>query len=106
MLRRAHRTLIAKFCAACLIVFAASPVTAPFTTIDLSDFTRSHPSDTGHHPGRQMATLRVRVAAHAFTSAGVVQTVQHVASLDLGRAVTCVAAPTCVRADLRTVLRL
>ena len=106
MLRRAHRTLIAKLCAACLLVFAASPVTAPFTTCDLTDFAQSHPSDTGHHPGRQMATLRVRVAAHAFTATDAVPVVQHVAWLDLGRAVTCVAAPACVRADLRTVLRL
>jgi hypothetical protein len=118
MLRRVHRTLIAKFCAACLLAFALSPVSAPFTTCDVPDVApqvasgsghapdgRRHP-DTGRHPGRQMATLRVRVAAHVVTAAAALPTVQHVAWRDLGPTAPCALAATCVRADLRTVLRL
>ena len=46
-----------------------SPVTAPFTTCDLADFTQSQPTDTSHHPGRQMAEAHVKAAPHFITIA-------------------------------------
>ena len=106
MIRRAHRTLIGKLCAACLLVFAASPITAPFTTCDLSDFTQSHPSDTGHHPGRQMAELKLKVASPLVTAAAAIPAVLPVATTDGGRVAVGSAVPAYIRADLRTVLRL
>ena len=64
MIRRAHRTVLARFIASLLVMLAASPVTAPFTTIELSDLDQSHPADTGHHPGHQMAEAQVKTAPH------------------------------------------
>ena len=67
VVRSAHRTRLAKFVAVCLFAFSVSPVTAPFTTCDLSDFTHPHQTDTGHHPGRQMAEAHVKTARHLVT---------------------------------------
>jgi hypothetical protein len=64
VIRNAHRTLLARSFALCLIGLAASPVTAPFTVFDLSDFGDSQPADTTHHPGHEMAEAHVKIAPH------------------------------------------
>jgi hypothetical protein len=63
-MRHLHRTVVARLLAGCLLLLAASPVTAPFTTCELSDFIRHHhPAD---HPtpatGRQAAEPTVKIA--------------------------------------------
>jgi hypothetical protein len=64
VIRTLHRTLLARSCAAFLIVLAASPVTAPFTVFELSDFGRSQPVDTPNHPGHEIAEAQVKIAPH------------------------------------------
>jgi hypothetical protein len=106
MLRGAHRSLTARFFAACLLVLAVSPVTAPFTTCDLSDFTHSHPSDSPHHPGRQMAELHLKAVSHIVTAADALPHLQPLETRDDGRMAGCAVVSTCVRENLQTVLRL
>ena len=106
MVRSAHRTRLARFFAICLLAFAASPVTAPFTTCDLSDFAQSHPTDTGHHPGRQMAEARIKTAPHLVTITFELRPGPSVHAGDEQRSIADAGAPAHVRRDLLTVLRL
>ena len=69
VVRSARRTCVARFFALCLLAFAVSPITAPFTTCELTDFTQSQPADTGHHPGRQMAEVHLKAAPQLITIA-------------------------------------
>jgi hypothetical protein len=48
------RTSVARVFAACIVCLAASPVTAPFTTCDVSVFTHGRPADAPA-PGHQVA---------------------------------------------------
>jgi hypothetical protein len=65
LMRYVHRTIVARCFAVCLLALAASPVTAPFTTCELSDFTTQHPSPVPH-PGRQVAAPDLKVPLHAI----------------------------------------
>jgi len=69
VVRYAHRTRLARTFVLCLLVFAVSPVTAPFTICDLTDFTQSHPTDAAHHPGRQIAEAHLKAAPLLITIA-------------------------------------
>jgi len=106
VVRFAHRTPLASVVALCLLMLAVSPVTAPFTTCDLSDFTQSHPTDAGHHPGRQLAEAHVKATPHLVTIAIELapRLVPHFA--DGRRSTLGAATPAHVRQDLSTVLRL
>ena len=42
-MRQVHRTLVARILASVLLLLAASPITAPFATIELSDFIAHEP---------------------------------------------------------------
>ena len=106
MIRRAHRTRLARLFTLCLLAFAVSPVTAPFTTCDLADFTQSHPADTGHHPGRQMAEARVRTAPHLVTIAFELAPGPPLHADEGRRSIVNAGVAEHVRQDLRTVLRL
>jgi hypothetical protein len=68
VIRRAHRTLIARVLSACLLILAASPLTAPFSVIDSADFGQSQPSDA-HHPAHDMAEAQVKVSGHLVVAA-------------------------------------
>jgi hypothetical protein len=107
VVRLAHRTLPARILAVCLLAFALSPVTAPFTTCDLADFMQSHPADhAGHHPGRQMAEARVRTAPHLVTMAFEIAPSFAAYLGDEGAAPTHTVATEHLRHDLRSILRL
>jgi len=106
VVRLAHRTVLARVFACCLLAFALSPVTAPFTTCDLADFAQSHPADTSHHPGRQMAVPHVRGTTHVVTMA--LTLAPDVAGLasDGRHAQAPTSESVHTRHDLRSVLRL
>ena len=53
-MRQLPRVLVVRCFAVWLLCLAASPITAPFTTCDLSDFMQHHSSDAPR-PGRQIA---------------------------------------------------
>jgi len=93
--------------AVCLLAFAVSPITAPFTTCDLTDFTRSQPADSaGHHPGRQLAEAHARVSRHLVTIAFELTPGLPVRVDEGARLVLHDENSTPTRRDLRTVLRL
>jgi hypothetical protein len=65
VVRSAHRTFAARVIAVCLLAFAASPVTAPFSVFEPSDFDHSRPANHSHHrPAHEMAEANVKVATH------------------------------------------
>jgi len=65
VVRNAHRSVIARVLAVCLVALAASPVTAPFTAFELSDLDHSQPASVPHHrPGHEMAEAHAKVAPH------------------------------------------
>jgi hypothetical protein len=106
VVRSAHRTRLAKFFAVCLLAFAVSPVTAPFTTCDLSDFTHPHQTDTGHHPGRQMAEAHVKIAPHLVTITFELRPAPSVHAAERRHAIVDAGAPAPSRRDRLTALRL
>jgi len=53
-MRQLPRAFVVRCVAAWLLCLTASPVTAPFTTCDLSDFSQHHSSDAPR-PGHQVA---------------------------------------------------
>ena len=106
VLRSAHRTCVARFFALCLLVFAMSPVTAPFTTCDLTDFAQSQPTDTGHHPGRQMAEAHVKAAPHLITIAFELTPGLSLHADEQRQSIVQLGAEPHTRGHLRTVLRL
>jgi hypothetical protein len=69
VVRNAHRSLVARLLAVCLVALAASPVTAPFTAFELSDLDHSQPANVPHHPGHEMAEGHVKVAPHLVVTA-------------------------------------
>jgi hypothetical protein len=44
---RRHHSVLVRICAVALLLLASLPVTAPFSTLDLVDFFRGAPVDTG-----------------------------------------------------------
>jgi len=106
VIRSAHRTRLAKFLSACLLALSVSPVTAPFTTCDLSDFTQPHQTDTGHHPGRQMAEAQVKTAPHLITITFELRPAPSVHADGRRHAIVALGAPSPSRRDRLTVLRL
>src|ERR1700752_3815639 len=68
--RSAHRTVVARLIAVCLVMLVISPVTAPFTTFELSDFVKTDlPSGAVPLPGTQLAETQVKVTSHLVTIA-------------------------------------
>jgi hypothetical protein len=107
VVRRAHRTVLARVFAFCLVAFTASPITAPFTTCDLTDFAQSHPADSGgHHPGRQMAVPHMRAAGHIVTMVLTPAPGLPVHMSDRRHALAPTTSFAYTRRDLTTVLRL
>jgi hypothetical protein len=90
----------------CLLAFAVSPVTAPFTTCDLSNFTQPHQTDTGHHPGRQMAEAHVKIAPHLVTITFEMRPAPSAHAGERRHEVADLGAPAPSRRDRLTVLRL
>ena len=105
-MRRAHQTFLARSFAVCLLLLAASPVTAPFTTCDLADFTSSQPHDTGHHPGRDMAGVNLKMSAHFATADPPDQSVLRVAFVDAESDRFVDSPHTVNRTFLHPILRL
>jgi hypothetical protein len=106
VVRSAHRTRLAKFFAVCLLALSVSPITAPFTTCDLSDFTHPHQTDTGHHPGRQMAEAHVKIAPHLVTITFELRSAPSVHAGERRHEIVDASAPAPSRRDRLTVLRL
>jgi hypothetical protein len=68
--RSAHRTFVARLIAVGLVMLVISPVTAPFTTFELSDFVKTDPpSGAVPLPGTQLAETQVKVTPHLVTIA-------------------------------------
>jgi hypothetical protein len=106
VVRAAHRTCLARALSLCLVLLAVSPVTAPFTTCDLSDFTQSQPTDTGHHPGRQLAEAHVKAAPHLITIAFELTPGLPLHVDEPGPSIVPLGAAPHTRRHLHTVLRL
>jgi hypothetical protein len=108
-MRDLHRHLVSQLIAACLVLLAASPVTAPFTTIELGDFFQHH-----HHPahppapspGRQAAVPMAKIAAPTLAAAIVPTTVVAPTMVDGHSVPQPLMALVQARERLQTVLRL
>jgi len=98
--------MLSRILTLCLLAFAVSPVTAPFTTCDLGDFMPSHPADDQHHPGRQMAEAHVKIAPHLVTMAFELAPCLARGDGDSRESVAPVATADHSRRDLQTVLRV
>jgi hypothetical protein len=103
-MRGLSRILVVRCFAALLVCLTASPVTAPFTTCDLSDFIRHH-SSSAPHPGQQVAMPgKVRSTANAPAMA------PPPSATPFADYVTCFSAPVAVpqtsAIPLHTVLRI
>ena len=68
-MRELRLTFVARSFAALLLCLTASPVTAPFTACDLSEFTRPHRSGIPYHPGQQVAVPRLKASSHVTVGA-------------------------------------
>jgi hypothetical protein len=105
VIRNAHRSMVARIFAWCLLALAISPVTPPFTAFELSDLYHSLPADTSHHTGREMAEPHAKVASHLVVAAPEMTPAEIVAFNDADNAPlsprTAVTSP-----GLPTVLRL
>jgi hypothetical protein len=106
VVRAAHRTCVARALALCLVLLAVSPVTAPFTTCDLTDFAQSQPTDTSHHPGRQLAEAHVKAAPHLITIAFELTPGLSLHADEQGQSIVELGAAPHTRRHLRSVLRL
>jgi hypothetical protein len=105
VVRRAHRTVVARILAVCLLALAASPMTAPFSVLDAFDnLSQSHPVDA-HHPAHDMAEGRVRVAPHLVVTAPdltpALVVVRHDRQLAAVRPVLLATAPLALSSVLR-----
>ena len=106
VIRTAHRTLLAKLVAICLLVLAASPVTAPFSVIDsFDDFNHSQPGDV-HHPAHDMAEGHVKVSPHLVVTAPDLTPALSVAAEESAAAAVRPIVPARAPRALSAVLRL
>jgi hypothetical protein len=104
VVRVAHVTRLARLLAVCLIVFTVSPVTAPFTTCDLTDFIQSHTPDS--IAARSTNQTETATVTHLVTFA-VEATPKFAPHVDDARAPMLQGRDTLhARHDLRPVLRL
>jgi len=106
VVRSAHRSGLARTLALCLVLLGVSPVTAPFTTCELADFTQSQPTDTSHHPGRQLAEAHPKIAPHVITIACELAPGLLLVTDDGAQAMVNRDGARHTRQDLHTVLRL
>ena len=104
-MRRAHRTFLARLLAAFLVVLAASPLTAPFTTCDLSDFTHDRPVDVPH-PGHDLGVPGVKITPSVTAAAATVLVTVAAPWTDLGHEPPLVARPPQRRSARSSVLRI
>lgn len=106
-MRQVHRTLVARIFASVLLLLAASPITAPFTTIELSDFThQQHHPASAHYPGHEAAVPRAKIVVQSLAAPEALVIVRAPASVEDRRTSHLVTAHLQARAALQAVIRV